>query len=191
MLSAGTYSLLVMDSLNCTGIFGFEIQEPDSLLVNLETTDETEEGKGGSAHIQIEGGTPPYSIDWSTEKADTTAIFGLLSGEYSVTVWDAHECHAFIKFEIGLIENIQFQAPGHDFYIYPNPVDNTLYFSCSVRADSQFEIVDVSGKIVLKNPIRETEKDPYIAVGELEPGFYYLRILNGLIIERACRFIKN
>lgn len=67
--------------------------------------------------------------------------------------------------------------------LYPNPVKDHLYleFSGNHPPGFQFEMIDISGKIVLKKKISveesQTNKRITIEVGFLAPGSYLIRIL--------------
>jgi outer membrane protein OmpA-like peptidoglycan-associated protein len=43
----------------------------------------------GSVKLNVKGGSPPYSIRWSTGEADVKQIYNLSAGQYRVTVIDA------------------------------------------------------------------------------------------------------
>ena len=65
-LETGTYSVTVTDDQGCTTLpTEFFINEPEELLItSIETTDASCSGfSDGSAIVNIEGGTPPYTIN--------------------------------------------------------------------------------------------------------------------------------
>ena len=57
------------------------------LGVNCVTTDSST-GVNGSMEIFITGGTPPYTIEWSTGARDVTKILNVVPGTYTATVTD-------------------------------------------------------------------------------------------------------
>lgn len=90
---AGSYSLTVNDSNNCTLDQDFEITEPEALTViscNAEDVTTTE-GMDGTATIVISGGTAPYSYQWSNGQTTNPAV-NLAAGSYDVTVVDVNGC---------------------------------------------------------------------------------------------------
>ena len=97
-LSAGTYTLTVTDSKNCTTTASYTITQPDSLAASsvvsafLGTNNISCNGASdGSIDLTISGGTSPYSYAWNT--GDTTQdITTLTAGSYSVLVTDANGC---------------------------------------------------------------------------------------------------
>jgi len=64
----------------------------------------------GQLHIQVFGGSPPYSISWSNG-ATTEVITDLLSGTYSVTVIDADLEEVTEYFEVPNMGYTEFYGP--------------------------------------------------------------------------------
>ena len=92
-LSAGTYTLTVTDSLNCTEVIVVELTEPAAPLdVTLAVVDVSCFGDStGVIDATVTGGTAPYSYLWNT--ADTTEdLSGLAIGTYTITVTDTNAC---------------------------------------------------------------------------------------------------
>ncbi len=92
-LSAGTYTLTVTDSLNCTEVIVVELTEPVAPLdVTLAVVDVSCFGDStGVIDATVTGGTAPYSYLWNT--ADTTEdLSGLAIGTYTITVTDTNAC---------------------------------------------------------------------------------------------------
>ncbi|GAA4848062.1 hypothetical protein GCM10023331_35970 [Algivirga pacifica] len=90
----GEYTVVVTDANGCTLEASYIIEEPDPLLLTLTPTDVLCNGEGtGSIDATIEGGTPPYSLNWSdignSTEEDRT---GLFAGNYTLTVTDANGC---------------------------------------------------------------------------------------------------
>jgi hypothetical protein len=88
-LIAGSYTVTVLDSNNCSEIVVINITEPPQLTVNITGYNISCYGAGdGVANVSVNGGTPPYTYSWST--GDTTAaITNLAAGWYNVTVHDS------------------------------------------------------------------------------------------------------
>lgn len=102
-LAAGSYSVTVTDSKDCTDVLsGIIVGEPDELTA----TPTSVEGAScygfadGSISITVEGGTPEYTFDWSGPgdfDADTKDTSGLAAGAYAVIVTDENGCTAEIS----------------------------------------------------------------------------------------------
>ncbi len=93
-LAPGNYSLTVSDAHNCQKAVLFTIVQPDPPVIDIEATDVSCPGAAdGSLTANANGGTPPYSFQWSNGQNGPT-IFNLPAGNYSVTVTDANGCTA-------------------------------------------------------------------------------------------------
>jgi gliding motility-associated-like protein len=95
-LSAGTYTLRVVDTTGCEYSTMFTVSPPASALSNTMTKlDLACNGKGneGLATANVSGGTPPYNFLWNTSPVQTTATASTLYyGWYKVEISDAFGC---------------------------------------------------------------------------------------------------
>ena len=92
-LVAGTYTVTVTDSHNCTTEGSFVVGFwNEGIWLMTSHADITCFGfNNGTAHVSVMSGTPPYTYIWSTG-AVTQDITGLGMGTYTVTVSDANGC---------------------------------------------------------------------------------------------------
>ena len=104
-LSAGMYNGTISDAMGCSFVASVSIAEPDALQVTATLTDADCEGNGGNINLSVEGGTLPYTFNWSNG-ANTEDITDLEAGEYFGTISDAKGCMAIAS---GTIE--QEEAP--------------------------------------------------------------------------------
>src|SRR5690606_19340279 len=100
-IPAGTYSVTVTDAQGCVYSNKARLTDPPPIRVHLVRQDVTcvEQSDGQLAIASIEGGMPPYAIQWSTGES-TEFISDLPQGVYSVTVTDALGCHVTESREI-------------------------------------------------------------------------------------------
>ncbi|PWH86632.1 T9SS type B sorting domain-containing protein [Brumimicrobium oceani] len=98
-LTAGVYTINVVDSLGCAESNTITITEPSNpLLVNSVATNVLCFGDNdGGIDVSVTGGTTPCSYEWSDGMtnilADTTQdLLNFESGAYSVVVTDANGC---------------------------------------------------------------------------------------------------
>lgn len=99
-LAVNTYNVVVSDENNCTSpVTVLPITQPNQLNANLSFINLGCDGDFGSATVNPTGGTPNYTISWSTG-ASTNSIEQLTSGAYSVTITDALSCQETIDFQI-------------------------------------------------------------------------------------------
>jgi hypothetical protein len=91
-LSAGSYTLTVVDGNACDNIFTYELTEPQVLIANV-----IEDGYVLTAESSV-GGTVPFSYSWRKESDSTTTIgTGIVytvtnHGAYYVKITDANGC---------------------------------------------------------------------------------------------------
>ncbi len=94
-LSAGTYTVDVIDANSCTGTASVTIVEPPCLSGTLAKVDVTCFGMNdGSLTLAVTGGTPAYSYNWTVPAGFTgdPEVDNLIPGDYCVTVTDANGC---------------------------------------------------------------------------------------------------
>ena len=95
-ISAGTYLCEIVDGNNCMASINVEINEPSELLMlTVEGHDLMCNGdSSGEINSFVQGGTPPYSYEWSTGQT-TASINQLAPGSYALTVTDDKNCNAY------------------------------------------------------------------------------------------------
>ncbi len=100
-LTAGTYTVVVTDSKNCTASCTYEVTQPVSQLTAScgGTHVSCNGGSDGTASVSTSGGSPNYTYLWSNNST-TSSISTLLAGTYSVTVTDVQNCKAFCSFVV-------------------------------------------------------------------------------------------
>ncbi len=94
LMALQTYTVTVMDANNCQMVDSIQIGEPTQLTTSMTQTpvicnNET----NGTATVAPNGGTLPYSYNWSTSPVQTDAqAINLITGIYYVTVTDGNNC---------------------------------------------------------------------------------------------------
>ncbi|OQX97590.1 MAG: hypothetical protein B6I20_12260 [Bacteroidetes bacterium 4572_117] len=102
-LPKGIYRLKLTDKNNCKAYDTVEIIGPEkALFIDFDKKDVICKGSNtGEIKLNIEGGSPDYSVIWS-DKQTGTELENLKAGKYSVIVTDKHKCKA--KKGIDIIE---------------------------------------------------------------------------------------
>ncbi|MBN4065712.1 gliding motility-associated C-terminal domain-containing protein, partial [Candidatus Amoebophilus asiaticus] len=91
-IAAGTYTVSVTDNNGCQATASVTITEPLALTVVLASTNiSCNGGSDGTAGVAVNGGTQPYTYNWSDGQVTATAS-NLAAGNYDVTVYDANGC---------------------------------------------------------------------------------------------------
>ena len=95
-ISAGSYSVTVIDANGCTETASATVTQPTLLTVStLATPTNCLNSSDGSADALPAGGTGPYTFKWSDPLQQTTpTAINLTAQAYNVTVTDANGCTA-------------------------------------------------------------------------------------------------
>ena len=102
-LSAGSYSIRVMDASSCIFIIPFVINQPDPLIISIsgQTNVACFGENTGSVSVTATGGVSPYTYRLDTGPFQDNGSFGSLSAvDYIITVRDANNCERQIQVEI-------------------------------------------------------------------------------------------
>ena len=103
-LSAGTYTVTVTDNSGVSCEKSVTITQPPALSITPSQTNVTcFGGINGTASVQVSGGKPGYTYDWSPGSPTgegTASISGLAAGNYSVLITEANGCTTTQSFTI-------------------------------------------------------------------------------------------
>jgi gliding motility-associated-like protein len=98
-LPAGVYTFNWSDAAGCAGSETVSITQPDVLDVWITTSIygdfniSTVNGSDGFIELDVTGGTPVYSYDWSHDgNINVADVYNLPAGDYSITITDANGC---------------------------------------------------------------------------------------------------
>ncbi|KAB1064753.1 T9SS type A sorting domain-containing protein [Salibacter halophilus] len=128
-LSAGTYTVTVSlnSNPNCSEVYSGVINPaPPAITFNPNTTDETcINSSDGEIVLNVSGGTPPYSYNWTGSSSTSGTATNLTNGTYSCTVTDANGCTS----SSGNI-SINTANPGTGITFNPTVTNNTCFGAC-------------------------------------------------------------
>ena len=135
-LSPGIYSVLIQDSSGCEIQRDFTIIEPQEISIAGVITNaiDCDNPASGSIDLQISGGNPPYTFQWSNG-ATTEDISGLIANNYLVIVTDSKGCSTEKEFVINRQEDLEID------------LSTDLYAVCETREVYQKNFVSVSGGV--------------------------------------------
>jgi gliding motility-associated-like protein len=92
-LSAGTFSIKVVDSEGCEGTRSFELVQPDKLAASFVTTEPAcYNFSDGYVNLDAIGGNEPYYFKWNDTLVNGNIIEDLRKGAYTLTVVDNKNC---------------------------------------------------------------------------------------------------
>lgn len=99
-LSAGTYTLLVIDGNTCLLEQNFVINESDAAIILTDSTvTGTCNGTLSSIYLSTIGGTSPFNYTWS-DGSTNEDLTGVIPGDYEVEIEGANGCSAFAQFTV-------------------------------------------------------------------------------------------
>lgn len=90
-LQAGTYTVLITDSLGCATTHTVTITEPAVLTASAVAQNSNCGSADGTATVIASGGTTVYTYSWSNGQSMMN-VSNLTAGNYTVTVLDANNC---------------------------------------------------------------------------------------------------
>lgn len=94
---AGTYTVIVTDSKNCTETTSGVITEPNPIVVLDTIVDVDCNGnKTGSINLNVSGGTPSYTYQWSSSSfslgSTSQDLINLFADTYHLVLTDSNNC---------------------------------------------------------------------------------------------------
>ena len=99
-LPPGTYELTVTDANGCSSSRSITLDDPELLTIDVTFSDAScFGGNDGMALAIPNGGSTPYSYQWSNNTSGSTAN-NLNAGAYTLTITDASNCTATTSFNI-------------------------------------------------------------------------------------------
>lgn len=177
-MSAGVYEIELLDENDCSVVATFSVLEPELLAGDVIT-----EG-GGIATLEIEGGTPPYEVEWSNGALDSLMVSGLAEGDFWVSVTDSAGCEIIIDFTI---TSIWEQLDQH-FYLFPNPAQQDINLELFPWQSSSIVILNALGQ-----PIQSLTPDSrfsQVNISHWPKGIYIIQVHSPEVLF-TTRFIKR
>jgi hypothetical protein len=177
---AGNYVVSVSDAAGCTDVKEYIVNEPDPLVIVVDSVQDITDTGPGFIMISVSGGVQPYAYEWSTPDGSQSATEDLLDitlqGLYSVQVTDANGCTLGVdSIEVLLDVSVGPEIQFTPLTVYPVPVDHMLYFKMETPA-KEIMVTGIDGRTWLHTKNTSTYN---LDVSLLEPGWYVLRISDG------------
>ena len=182
MLSGGSYSVTVTDSISCQVTQFLGISQPPAIISNLSSTPDSTGSPNCSGTVSANptGGTPPFTVSWSSG-----STINLCAGWYTATITDANGCiqtdSVFVDFGSGINE-----LTTAAISVYPNPANSIVIIKGLSKINFyDYSIFSIDGKLWKTGKLSEE-----INVDELTGGIYFLEIKQEDSINRL-KFIKT
>ena len=100
-LTAGNYSVVILDASGCSVTLNSSITQPPLPLTNSAVISNVNcsGNNSGSINLTITGGTAPYSVSWNNGST-TEDLINVNAGVYSVAITDLNGCTSTGNFQI-------------------------------------------------------------------------------------------
>lgn len=146
-VGAGTYTVTITDATGATASASGELTEPTSLSVKTNT-EPANGGSQGSATVIAQGGTPPYTYNWSPSGQTTQTISNLVKGRYTVVVTDANGCSKIATANVR--DNNDIECYDGRKVITPNAdgLNDNLIIECVEDTPTKLRIFTSHGQLV-------------------------------------------
>ncbi|MBK9401950.1 MAG: T9SS type A sorting domain-containing protein [Bacteroidetes bacterium] len=150
-LSGGTYTVTVTQNNECSVSKSYDLTAPAPITINEYITPETEEEQNGSIHVNVDGGTAPYYIQWINSGSTGNIIQQLPSGNYPVFIADSKGCIKNDTLYVNRITN-PVKSEGQ-LAIAPNPGHGQFIVVKEVNGmeDCTLRIFDCLGRLTYKS----------------------------------------
>jgi len=100
-IGAAIYNITVKDNNGCTLTQSVQVTQPAPISLTLTSANANCTAANGTASVAVSGGTPFYNYSWTGGGGTSAQTNPLASGNYSVTVTDAHGCTKTGSINIG------------------------------------------------------------------------------------------
>ena len=178
-LDAGIYNCTVTDVFSGkTESVQAEINSPSELTISFETD------SINYASVIVQGGTLPYSYEWSNGST-TSEINDLEPGSYSVAIVDANGC--IIRGEVNIIAEILVSTDDEvldqlelsEMNISPNPAKQFFIVELAqpVAEKTDIHMYDTNGKLIRSAIIPLGQSSVRITTDDLPDGLYYIHAI--------------
>lgn len=118
-LISGEHLIVAMDMYGCRDTIHVMIDEPEMLMVSLDTIIPGKCGVAeGLIQIDVMGGVQPYTFAWSNGVSEMNNSIAV-NGSHAVTITDANRCQTMGFYQIRCVENLlipELLTPNYDGY---------------------------------------------------------------------------
>ena len=191
-LSAGTYTITVIDYINNIYTSSYKLNQPFEIKATITSTKSKINAMEGTVKVtNVTGGKSPYKYYWNTPNLDSTSsVINLNPGKYFVTIVDANDC---IKIDSAIVDintSTDMLKSNINISIFPNPTKSKVsinMFSFD-KNEAYFELLDINGLVYFKQKISNSISE--IDLETLANGFYFIKVFDGsnLYSEKLIKY---
>ena len=177
----GTYQGIVLSNSGCEIETTLHLEVVENITV--EPTIIEDEGNGlGGIELQVLGGLPPYTYQWSNG-VTIAEIHNLTPDIYEVTVTDANNCAQELSLPVNFTTGIEELNVITEVHVFPNP--NTVNSPLNINLTSpntqtiQLQIFTLLGEKILNRKESILSGSNHLAIDlPLTSGVYFLTIID-------------
>jgi len=174
-LAVGSYSVVVTDATGCSITLSTVVTGSPLLSTNSYSTPSScFTCPDGSATTNVNGGTPPYSYQWSNGQT-TPGITGITPGSYTVCITDANGCVVCDSMNV-LFLGVN-ELLNYSLNIFPNPSSGILFMDFGSRnfGAAEISVSGIVGEQLIRTKSAGSGKQK-LDLYSLSNGIYFLQI---------------
>lgn len=168
-IGPGNYFATVMDTIGCTVQIQEIVSEPSELQGAIIFTQDAFNGEGGGIAISIEGGSPPYSFEWS-DGSTNQDLMNAGAGTYYCVVTDANGCEIILNSSL-----IDLQVSDIQF----SPQIYWQNHALHIRSAGKLIVYDAMGQLVLEKNVSGPDQ---VVLSNIASGIYFYTF-HPLVVE--------
>lgn len=148
-LAAGAYDLTITDAVGGHTYLSIVLEEPDTLHLLMFSVPHSQVPDNGIAGAIPYGGTGGYTYLWDNGET-TSQIKNLKAGEYSVTVWDLHQCTITGTTTVDELLSANEPKEASQIRIFPNPAHDRITVDMGKIAEKllRVEVLSSDGRVL-------------------------------------------
>lgn len=184
-LANGNYVFEVFDNIGCSQRVEFEIINENSDIIVDWNSPEPDSNNMGSLNINIDGGTPPYSVSLDNINiTDWANVQNLTNESYNLLIVDAVGCQYSETVQVNLFTGINSVLDGLKWSIYPNPSTDVVYITLPdaelATSEIGLRIYEATGRLIFIDTKFPQNNILKINTATLVEGIYFIELeLNG------------
>ena len=189
-LGTGYYRCAIVDKNNCILVTdSIFLENPDTLIVNLDIVNASNGGNNGAIYAATTGGVMPYEYYWNYDLPITADTIEFLSeSDWTLNFTDANGCMFDTIFSIqNIISTVDYELLNVSHF--PNPADEGIYIQSEESGTAQISIFDGAGKCMRRITNAVIDSKYFLPINQLASGVYFVEVeINGR--KKVLRVVK-
>lgn len=186
-LTAGNYSVTVIDGQGCTRVESIQLTQPELLTVKIDSfINPKQDLDNGAIYATVAGGIPPYNHQWLKFEGNTSEILqnvedliNLGAGDYRLTIIDDNGCSVVSEEIVLRIVSAKNTIHERDVILRPNPTSGNLSLEMPAAIVRIYDaaLYDMTGRLVKTIATQQFNNGALqMDLSDYDGGVYFLRI---------------